>query len=70
MKPVVMRILAAALLPLSLFAAGTQGPAMAATSFEAKGSVEQVYVTGVTPGATVTLHKDMVKCACLRSRHH
>jgi predicted acyl esterase len=29
---------------------------MAAAAFEAKGSVEQVYVTGLTPGATVTLH--------------
>ena len=31
-------------------------PALAATPFEAKGSVEQVYVTGLASGATVTLH--------------
>ncbi|HJR90118.1 MAG TPA: CocE/NonD family hydrolase [Aeromicrobium sp.] len=45
-----------ALLPLGLLIGVTGGPAMAAAAFQAKGSVEQVYVTGLTPGATVTLH--------------
>jgi predicted acyl esterase len=48
--------LVAALLPLALLVTQTDGPAMAATPFEAKGSVEQVYVTGLQPGATVTLN--------------
>ncbi|HUQ00694.1 MAG TPA: CocE/NonD family hydrolase [Aeromicrobium sp.] len=45
-----------ALLPLTALLVQADTPATAATSFQAKGSVEQVYVTGLAPGATVTLH--------------
>ncbi|MBS1886983.1 MAG: CocE/NonD family hydrolase [Actinobacteria bacterium] len=41
--------------PLLLFMAGRAGIAAAAPAFEANGSVEQVYATGVAPGAQVTL---------------
>ncbi|MFL6089642.1 MAG: CocE/NonD family hydrolase [Aeromicrobium sp.] len=54
-RPIVLVLMA--LLPLAFLIARVDGPAMAATSFEAKGSVGQVYVTGLTPGATVALHK-------------
>ncbi len=49
--------LVAALVPVGLLVGVAGSPAHAATAFQAKGSVEQVYVTGLTPGATVTLHE-------------
>src|SRR5687768_10426942 len=49
-------VLVMALLPVTLVLARPDSAA-AAESFTAKGSVEQVYVTGLQPGATVTLHE-------------
>ncbi len=49
-------VLVMALLPVTLVLARPD-TAAAAESFTAKGSVEQVYVTGLPPGATVTLHE-------------
>jgi hypothetical protein len=49
-------VLAMAVLPMAFLITRVDSPAMAAATFHAAGSVEQVYVTGLTPGATVTLH--------------
>src|SRR6201996_9203134 len=54
-RTVGLSALAPVLLLLSLMVGGA-GVAQAAPAFEAHGSVEQVYATGVAPGANVTLY--------------
>jgi predicted acyl esterase len=55
LRPAFVVVLAVALLPLTFVLAHPD--AAAAASFSARGSVEQVYVTGLPDGATVTLHQ-------------
>jgi predicted acyl esterase len=50
-------VLVTALLPLTFILARPDLAAAATTEFSARGSVEQVYVTGLAPGETVTLHE-------------